>query len=96
MAKKLTGMLNLSKIPRDLIYKTKNGDKAIFIDIVEKRDGADRFGNTHTICLYDKVNRKNIFLGDMKVQEFGNGGGSAPASAPAGTTANDDSDDLPF
>ena len=96
MGKKLTGMLNLSKIPRDLIYKTKNGDKAIFIDIMEKRDGADRFGNTHTICLYDKVNRKNIFLGDMKVQEFGNGGGSAPASAPAGATANDDSDDLPF
>ena len=92
MGKKLTGMLNLSKIPRDLIYKTKKGDSAIFIDIVEKRDGADQFGNTHTICLYDKESRKNIFLGDMKEQEFGNRGGSAPASA----SANDGSDDLPF
>lgn len=92
MAKKLTGMLNLSEIPRDLIYKTKNGDSAIFIDIVAKRGGADRYGNTYSICLYDKANRKNIYLGDMKVQEFGNGGGSAPASAPA----NDGLDDLPF
>ena len=97
MATKITGMLNLSKIPKELLYTTKHGDKAIFIDIVKKKDGADQYGNEYTICLYDKENRKNIFLGDMKTQEFGgNGGGSASASAPAGGHADNGSDDLPF
>ena len=101
MATKITGMLNLSRIPKNLLYTTKHGDKAIFIDIVKKKDGADQYGNEYTICLYDKENRKNIFLGDMKTQEFGNGG-SAPASAPAGGHAgapasqDEASDDLPF
>lgn len=97
MATKITGMLNLSKIPKELLYTTKHGDKAIFIDIVKKKDGADQYGNEYTICLYDKENRKNIFLGDMKTQEFGNGG-SAPASATKGAPASQDeaSDDLPF
>ena len=101
MATKITGMLNLSRIPKNLLFTTKHGDKAIFIDIVKKKDGADQYGNEYTICLYDKENRKNIFLGDMKTQEFGNGG-SAPASAPAGGHAgapasqDEASDDLPF
>ena len=95
MAQKITGMLNLSKIPKELLYTTKHGDKAIFIDIVKKKDGADQYGNEYTICLYDKENRKNIFLGDMKTQEFGNGGGGS-ASAPAGGHADNGSDDLPF
>ena len=94
MATKITGMLNLSKIPKNLLFTTKHGDKAIFIDIVKKKDGADQYGNEYTICLYDKENRKNIFLGDMKTQEFGNGGGSSSASSPA--SQDEASDDLPF
>lgn len=98
MAQKITGMLNLSKIPKNLLFTTKHGDKAIFIDIVKKKDGADQYGNEYTICLYDKENRKNIFLGDMKTQEFGNGGGSSSASSTKGAPASQDeaSDDLPF
>lgn len=97
MATKITGMLNLSKIPKNLLFTTKHGDKAIFIDIVKKKDGADQYGNEYTICLYDKENRKNIFLGDMKTQEFGNGGSSS-AGATKGAPASQDeaSDDLPF
>ncbi len=98
MATKITGMLNLSKIPKELLFTTKHGDKAIFIDIIKKKDGADQYGNEYTICLYDKENRKNIFLGDMKTQEFGNGGGSSSASSTKGAPASQDeaSDDLPF
>lgn len=75
MAQKLTGMLVLSRIPKELLYETKNGEKAVFIDIIKKKDGEDRYGNTHTIALYDKASRKNIFLGDLKVQEYGQQGG---------------------
>lgn len=91
MAQKLTGMLNLSKIPKELLYETKSGDKAIFIDIIKKKDGEDKYGNTHTIVLYDKENRKNIFLGDLKVQEYGQQGGGKSNSSKQG-----DDNDLPF
>ena len=96
MATKITGMLNLSKIPKELLYTTKHGDKAIFIDIVKKKDGADQYGNEYTICLYDKENRKNIFLGDMKTQEFGGGKGSADVTNHGGFAGKDDGSDLPF
>lgn len=91
MGKKLTGMLNLSKIPRDLIGKTKKGESCIFIDIVENRDGADEYGNTHYIRLYDKANKKPIYLGNLKPMEFGEKSeNSRPASSEEGA------DDLPF
>ena len=99
MATKITGMLNLSKIPKNLLFTTKHGDKAIFIDIVKKKDGADQYGNEYTICLYDKEAKQVIYLGNVKPQEFGNGGSasaSAPAGAPAGGHADNGSDDLPF
>ena len=44
-----------------------------------------------TIVLYDKENRKNIFLGDLKEQEYGQQGGGK--SQPSKQEA---SDDLPF
>lgn len=90
MAKKLNGMLNLSKIPKELITITKSGDKAIFVDIVPNKNGADQYGNTHSISIYDKENRKTIYLGNLKEKEFGGGTSAPSASAPSV------SDDLPF
>ena len=93
MAKKLTGMLNLSKIPKHLITTSKNGDKVIWIDIVPNKDGEDKYGNTHNIQVYDKdgeEGRKITFLGNLKPQEFGAKGGSK--SQPS----KEDNDDLPF
>ena len=78
MAKKLTGMLNLSKIPKELIGQTKKGEKCLFVDIIPNRNGADEYGNTHTITLYNKNTRETIYLGKLKTQEFG-GGATAPA-----------------
>ena len=88
MAQKLTGLINLSKIPKALIVKTKKGESAIFVSVVPNKDGVDQYGNTHSIQLYDKENRKPIYLGNLKTEEFGsrNEGGN-----PGGST-----DDLPF
>ena len=94
MAKKLTGLLNLSKIPKELIGQTKKGEKCIFIDIIPNRNGADEYGNTHTITLYNKNTKQTIYLGNLKTQEFGKGGAATPAEQPA-PSAEDDSD-LPF
>ena len=78
MPKKLTGLLNLSKIDKSLIGNTKKGDKCIFIDIVPIKGGQDEYGNTHNITLYNKNTRETTYLGKLKTQEFG-GGATAPA-----------------
>lgn len=92
MAKKLTGLLNLSKIPKELIGQTKKGDKCIYVDIVPNRNGADNYGNTHTITLYDKSTKQTIYLGNLKEVEFGKSGAATPAGQPTPSEEND----LPF
>ena len=92
MAKKLTGLLNLSKIPKELIGQTKKGEKCIFIDIIPNRNGADDYGNTHTITLYNKNTKQTIYLGNLKEVEFGKSG----AATPAGQQASPVEDDMPF
>ena len=92
MAKKLNGMLNLSKIPKELIGQTKKGDKVIYIDIVPNRNGADEYGNTHTITLYNKNTKQTIYLGNLKEVEFGKSDAAASAGQPAASEEND----LPF
>ena len=92
MAKKLTGLLNLSKIPKELIGQTKKGEKCLFVDIIPNRNGADEYGNTHAITLYDKNTKQTIYLGNLKEVEFGKSG----AATPAGQPAVSEEDDLPF
>ena len=92
MAKKLTGLLNLSKIDKSLIGNTKKGDKCIFIDIVPIKGGQDEYGNTHTITLYNKNTKQTIYLGNLKEVEFGKSGAATPAGQPASSVE----DDLPF
>ena len=93
MAKKLTGLLNLSKIPKELIGQTKKGEKCIFIDIIPNRNGADDYGNTHTITLYNKNTKQTIYLGNLKEVEFGKSGAATPCLQPS---ASVELDDLPF
>lgn len=91
MGKKLTGIINLSKIPKTKIKENKNGEKILYIDIVENKNGADKFGNTHSIQVWDK-DMGTIYLGNLKEAEFGKKDGEAsPAPAPQG-----EGEDLPF
>ena len=94
MAKKLTGMLNLSKIPKELIGQTKKGEKCLFVDIIPNRNGADDYGNTHTITLYNKNTKQTIYLGNLKEVEFGKSGTAAPCLQPS--ASEEDDSDLPF
>lgn len=89
MAKKLNGRLNLTKIPKELIQTANDGSKFVYIDIVPNKDGEDKYGNTHAVCIYDKQNRRTIYLGNLKPQEFGNGGNN-------GGNAGGRNSDLPF
>ena len=89
MPKKLTGLLNLSKIDKSLIGTTKKGNKCIFIDIVPIKGGQDEYGNTHNITLYNKNTRETIYLGKLKTQAFGGSGATYQAPAP-------ETEDMPF
>ena len=96
MAQKLTGLLNLSRIPKGLITKNKNNESTIWVDIVPNRNGADQYGNTHSIQLYDKNAKQVIYLGNVNPQEFGGKGGSADVANHGGFAGKDDNGDLPF
>ena len=96
MAVKLTGLVNLSRIPKSLITKNKNNESTIWVDIVPNRNGADQYGNTHSIQLYDKEAKQVIYLGNVKPQEFGGKGGSADVANHGGFAGKDDRGDLPF
>lgn len=96
MAVKLTGLVNLSRIPKSLITKNKNNESTIWVDIVPNRNGADQYGNTHSIQLYDKNTKQVIYLGNVKPQEFGGKGGSADVTNHGGFAGKDDGSDLPF
>lgn len=96
MATKLTGLVNLSRIPKELITKNKNNESTIWVNIVPNRNGADQYGNTHSIQLYDKNAKQVIYLGNVKPQEFGGKGGSADVANHGGFAGKDDGSDLPF
>ena len=93
MAKKLNGRLYLSKIPKELVLGDDKGRKYIYVDIVPNRNGADEYGNTHTITLYNKNTKQTIYLGNLKTQEFGKSGAATPCLQPS---ASVELDDLPF
>ena len=80
MSSKLHGMLNLSRIPKELISQNKNGEKVIWIDVVPNKNGVDQYGNSHAVTLYNKEERKNIYLANLKTQEFGQPTAQPPAS----------------
>ena len=94
MATKLNGRLYLSKIPKELVLVDNNGRKYIYVDIVPNRNGADDYGNTHTITLYNKNTKQTIYLGNLKEVEFGKSGAATPPEPPV-PSAEDDRD-LPF
>ena len=100
MATKLNGRLTLTKIPKNLIQsatdKDGNVQKFVYVDIVPNKNGADQYGNTHSIQLYDKEAKQVIYLGNVKPQEFGGKGGSADVANHGGFAGKDDGSDLPF
>ena len=91
MAKKLNGRLYLSKIPKELVLGDDKGRKYIYVDIVPNRNGADEYGNTHTITLYNKNTKQTIYLGNLKEVQFGSGAPGLRDPLPS-----TDDIDLPF
>lgn len=77
MSNLLTGIINLSKIPADLIKENRAGEKIIYVDVAERRTPGT-YGDTHYISLYDATNRQRIYIGDLKARELGGSSQDAP------------------
>lgn len=87
MATKLHGRLNLSKIKKSLIAIDDKGCRVIYIDVVPNKNGADQYGNTHALTMFDRDEGRPIYLANLKPEEFG----ATVAHDPAETK-----EDLPF
>lgn len=88
---KIRCSINLAKIDKDRdVFKGKKG-AYLDITIAERKNGADDYGNTHSVYIYRKdeedVNDRYYFIGSGKVLEF---------KEDAQQTAEADNDDLPF
>lgn len=109
MAVFYSGIINLSKIPKELIRENRNGEKIIYVDFAERR-APSQYGDTHYIKMYDSATRTQHYIGDFRPRTIGNDADgaigqntapTAPAPAPAPMPAADNSlepqsDDLPF
>lgn len=96
MATKLHGLINLSKIDKDLIITNARGEKCIWVDILENLNGADQYGNTHSLSQYNGQTRTKTYLGNFKPQEFGPAAPAASTIPGAPEPLDDDKNDLPF
>ena len=101
MATKLHGRIALNRIPKELIQAATdshgNPAKYLWIDIVPNKNGADQYGNTHAVTLYNGTTRETIYLGNLKPQEFGKTADTPAAPAdPAIAALTQDDNDLPF
>jgi len=70
MSSILTGRLNLSKIPADLIQEDRNGNQVVWIDVAERREPS-QYGDTHYISIYDKTTRQKVYIGELRPRELG-------------------------
>lgn len=90
MASILTGRINLSKIPQDLIKRNAGGEAFVWVDVAERREPS-QYGDTHYISIYDSASRQKIYIGELRPRELG-GDSAAPSAArlsafPASGTA---------
>lgn len=86
MAQLFSGIINLSRIPKELIRENRAGDKIIYVDFAERKTPS-QYGDTHYLKLYDAVNRQSNYIGDFRPRELGNGAAAGQAPAPAAAPA---------
>lgn len=93
MSTRLKGFLRLSRIPKNLVQTTKNGEKGIYVSVSERKEKG-QYGDTHTITIWDAENKKAIYIADLKPDEWENKNSSTPTETKPNTAAVED--DLPF
>lgn len=92
----------LSDIPAEKRTKSdKNGKTYASIVVDERRDGEDKYGNTHMVYMSQTKEERTakatrVFVGNGKEFKFDGSRRSVDNTAPAPIVNTDDSQDLPF
>ena len=89
MSNRLKGFLRLSAIPKNLIQTTKSGAKGVYISVSELKEKG-KFGETHTITIWDKDAKKAVYICEPKTDEWEDRKGAE------NSRTDDGNDDLPF
>ena len=93
--------LELSSIPKNLIFKHENGKSYINITISEMKE-PDKFGKTHTVFISQskeerEAKKEKIYIGKGKEIVFGNNSKSTETKKESVSEPYEDCDDsLPF
>lgn len=66
--------IDVQALPASAIMKADNGKKYIIVEVTPRRDGADQYGKTHTVSVWDKASDSRIYVGSGKAVSFGDGG----------------------
>lgn len=89
MSNRLKGFLRLSAIPKNLVQTTKSGAKGVYVSIAELREPG-KFGETHTMTIWDKEAKKAIYICDLKPDDWEDRKGAENSRTDNGN------DDMPF
>lgn len=99
MATKLNGSITLNLIPKQVVFERQSGTKIyknIYIDVTPLKE-TDEHGNTHSVSIWDKENKKRIYIGRLKPQEIvEKKADTAQAVASAEGGYKEEDGDLPF
>ena len=82
MAQILSGRINLSKIPQDLIKYNNAGEAFVWVDVAERREPS-QYGDTHNVSIYDSANRQKIYIGELRPKDIGQAGNNAAPARPS-------------
>lgn len=65
---------------------SNSGKRYIQVEVAPRQGGPDQYGKTHTVSVWDNVNKQRIYVGDGRAVEVGQRAPQSPAP----------NDDLPY
>lgn len=86
---KIIVTIDTTKLTAAAFFQGSNsGKKYLQVEVAERQNGADQYGKTHTVSVWDKTTQQRIYVGDGKLMTIERGTATAPAQTQ--------DDDLPF
>lgn len=88
---KIIVTIDTTKLTASAFFQGSNsGKKYLQVEVAERQNGADQYGKTHTVSVWDKQAQQRIYVGDGKLVTIERG------TAPAPAQTQEVEGDLPF
>ena len=82
--------IDTTKLPAAAFFTGQNsGKKYLQVEVAERQGGADQYGKTHTVSVWEKNSQERIYVGDGRLVQI-----ERRQDAP--TPPRNDDGDLPF